>query len=123
MTPQEMFDKAYLGVIQQGSKSNNPDGSCAYRGQSGNKCGIGHLIPDDLAKAWDKRTNSSILHIRATERFPIPDFIKKNMSLARDLQAAHDTCASYDHHAFLREFKHRMAQVAKDYKLTIPEID
>lgn len=122
MTPQEMFDKAYLGVIQQGSKSENAIGGCVYRGQSGNKCGIGHLIPDDLAKAWDKRTNSSIAHIRETEAYPIPDFIKNNMALACAMQAAHDYCANYDHYAFIKEFKYRMEQVAKDYKLTIPQL-
>jgi hypothetical protein len=123
MTPQEMFDKAYLGVIQQGSKSQNADGGCAYRGQSGNKCGIGHLIPDDLAKAWDKRTNSSILHIRGTEAYPIPDFIKNNMALARAMQHAHDACENYSHTAFIGEFKYRMEQVAKDHKLTIPQLE
>ena len=123
MTPQEMFDKAYLGVIAQGEKSTKPDGSCAYRGQNGSKCGIGHLIPDDLAEAWDARTNSSIGHIRSTKAYPIPEFIRTNIGLACAMQGAHDNCDQYDHHAFIKEFKYRMAQVAEDYKLTIPQLE
>ena len=123
MTPQEMFDKAYLGVIQQGSKSQNALGGCAYRGQSGNKCGIGHLIPDELAKAWDKRINSSISQIKATKAYPIPDFIKNNKALACALQEAHDSSINYEHRVFINEFKFRMEQVAKDYKLTIPQLE
>lgn len=123
MTPQEMFDKAYLGVIQQGSKSIKPNGGCAYRGQSGDKCGIGHLIPDDLAKAWDRRSNSSISYIQPTKAYPIPDFILNNRALACALQGAHDACDGFDHHAFISDFKYRMALVARDYKLTIPQLE
>lgn len=123
MTPQEMFDKAYLGVIAQREKSTKPDGSCAYRGQNGSKCGIGHLIPDGLAEAWDRRTNSSISHIRDTKTYPIPDFIRNNRTLACALQSAHDNCSHYDHNVFIKEFKYRMEQVANDYKLTIPQLE
>ena len=117
MTPQEMFDKAYLGVIAQGCKSEKTNGECAYRGQNGSKCGIGHLIPDDLARAWDDRTNSSIAHIRSTKAYPIPDFIVNNRPLACALQDAHDRCDNTD---FVKEFKYRMSKVAADFKLTQP---
>lgn len=120
MTPQEMFDKAYLGVIAQGRKSEKPNGGCAYRGAQGSKCGIGHLIPDDLAHAWDDRTNSSIAHIRSTKAYPIPDFIVTNRSLACALQDAHDCCENID---FINEFKYRMSKVAADFKLTIPQLE
>ena len=122
MTPQEMFDTAYLMIIQQGQKSNTPNG-CKYRGPSGLKCAIGHMIPDDLAKAWDDRTNSSITQIRATPKYPIPDFLKENRKLAADIQSAHDLADDYTSSDFVRTFKRRMAQVAKDYKLTIPDLE
>lgn len=123
MTPQEMFDKAYLGVIAQGERSEKYNGYCAYRGQNGSKCGIGHLIPDDLAKAWDRRSHSAIAKIKSTKAHPIPDFIKNNLALACAMQAAHDDSPSYDNGGFIREFKCRMEQVAKDYKLTIPQLE
>lgn len=123
MTPQEMFDKAYLGVIQQGRKSEKKTryygATCAYRGLHGAKCGIGHLIPDDLAKAWDQLTNSSIVCIKATKAHPIPDFITNNKMLATAIQEAHDHLGP---HEFIKEFKTRMALVAKDFKLTIPQL-
>ena len=122
MTPQEMFNKAYLGVIQQGQKSvkNKGHSVCAYRGLNGIKCGIGHLIPDDLAKAWDQSSNSAILLIQATKEHPIPDFIQQNKLLASAIQAAHDNSAMID---FIEDFKDRMAAVAKDFKLTIPQLE
>lgn len=122
MTPQEMFDKAYLGVIQQGRKSEKDTScgtTCAYRGPNGTKCGIGHLIPDDLAKAWDQRTNSSINHIKATKAHPIPDFITNNKMLATAIQEAHDRSELQN---FLEEFKTSMAFVAENFKLTIPQL-
>lgn len=123
MTPQEMFDTAYLKIIQQGQKCTAHNGGCKYRGPSGLKCAIGHMIPDDLAKAWDDRTNSSILHIRDTPKFPVPDFLKENRTLASEIQQAHDYGGDYDHSEFVKGFKERMAQVAKDYKLTIPDLE
>lgn len=122
MTPQEMFDKAYLGVIQQGRKSEKTTGyghTCAYRGLHGAKCGIGHLIPNDLAKAWDQRTNTSIFRIKATKAHPIPDFITNNKMLAGAIQEAHDRSESQN---FIEEFKYRMAWVAENFKLTIPQL-
>ena len=123
MTPQEMFDTAYLKIIQQGQRSVKPTGGCAYRGQSNTKCAIGHMIPDNLAKAWDDRTDSSILQIRDTKRHPIPVFLINNRMLAADIQSAHDNSADYDRGTFISEFKYRMAQVAKDHKLTIPQLE
>ena len=48
MNRQEVFDKIYLHLIEQGRKSVNSDGRCQYRYPDGDKCAIGCLIPDEL---------------------------------------------------------------------------
>ena len=114
MTPQEMFNKAYLGILDQGKQSR--DGNfCKYRGPNGLKCAVGHLIDDDIALAWDKRTFSSIMEIRETKRFPIPEHIRENRVFLRQMQVAHDNTHS------MKDFKVEMRKVASQYGLEIPK--
>lgn len=49
MKTKELLRKAITGVINQGCKSDLlEDGDvCAYRGDSGAKCAVGHLIDDE----------------------------------------------------------------------------
>jgi len=120
MTPQEMFDKAYIGVVKQGCKSTDVLGSCLYRGVNDTKCGIGFLIHDDIAKAWDRRKNNEITKIKSTKRYPVPKFIVDNISLAGAIQRAHDEAMDTD---FIRDFKKNMKCVAIAYNLTIPNVE
>lgn len=120
MTPQEMFDKAYIGVVKQGCKSTNFGGGCLYRGVNNTKCGIGFLIPDDIARAWDKRRNNEITKIKSTKRYPVPKFIVDNILLAGAIQRAHDGAHRF---SFIRDFKKNMQRVANAYNLTIPNVE
>lgn len=46
---QETFDLVVQHLAnQKGIRSQNKNGACAYRGENGNKCAIGALIPDEL---------------------------------------------------------------------------
>lgn len=50
-TKQEAFDTAVKGLLLQGKPSHFPgffQDLCCYRSPTGEKCAIGHLIPDDL---------------------------------------------------------------------------
>lgn len=50
MNMQEAFFKAASGMLRQGRKSEMPmpgDLQCAYRGDGGAKCAIGHLMSDE----------------------------------------------------------------------------
>ena len=120
MTPQEMFDKAYLGVIQQGQKSLNSLGGCAYRGQNRTKCGIGYLISDNLAHAWDDLSQSSIWHLNRVKHPLMPEFLKEHHLLAKAIQQAHDAA---DPGNFVEDFKRNMACVAPAFRLTIPQLE
>lgn len=43
-----MFDKAVAGLAAQGfEQSKDAYGGCAYRGEDGRKCAMGHCITDD----------------------------------------------------------------------------
>lgn len=49
---QALFDRAVKGLASQGfAPSYLPDnGTCAYRGEDGKRCAVGHLIPDAVYK-------------------------------------------------------------------------
>lgn len=50
---QALFNKAVKGLARQGfAPSYLPDGegTCAYRGEDGKRCALGHLIPDAVYK-------------------------------------------------------------------------
>lgn len=48
LTPQEVFDKVGVHLLQQGKQcKNGHNGDCLYRGQKGMSCAAGVLIADD----------------------------------------------------------------------------
>lgn len=47
MDRQSLFEKAALGLLAQNRRCVS-NGLCLYRDDNGNKCAIGHLIPDNL---------------------------------------------------------------------------
>lgn len=44
---QEVFDQVVTHLLNQGERSVDADGSCAYRGIDGLKCAVGCLISDE----------------------------------------------------------------------------
>lgn len=120
-TPQELFTRAYLGVINQGGFSRTNSGydmgACKYRGPNNRKCAVGHLIDDDIARAWDSRSNSRLSEIKATERYPIPQHILQNLELLQDMQTAHDTSAT------IPDFQYKMEELARTHHLEMPKND
>lgn len=61
LTLQQIFDKALFGVRAQGRPS-AVDGVCKYRGPDGTKCGVGHLIPDNV---YDERFDSGYYSVNS----------------------------------------------------------
>lgn len=47
---QDLFDRVVTAVIEQGRPSME-DGACAYRGDDGAKCAVGHLITDEVYRS------------------------------------------------------------------------
>lgn len=48
LTEQEIYDRACTGLAKQGFRqSRNRNEGCAYRGDEGRRCAIGHCLTDD----------------------------------------------------------------------------
>ena len=63
MNKQEIFDRAVCGVYSQGKKSISGEKFgqvCAYRGNNGLKCAIGHIITDEQIEKYKVDNSSSI---------------------------------------------------------------
>ena len=126
MTPQEMFNESYIGVVTQGGPSVSDEGLCRYRGEGGTKCGVGHLIDDETASVWDMQDKPSISSIIRLGNLKVPNFIKDNEVLARGIQKSHDiayTNLRFGDEDFMLTFKNNMEKVAKDFDLTIPVME
>lgn len=131
MTPQEIFDKAYIGVMKQGVASVKPSAifnnftCCAYRGLNGKTaCGVGHLIDDETAREWDM-IGSIIDVIYTLEEDDLPPWVVPNKNLLEDIQMSHDDahhCGS-DTDPFLTRFHSNMKEAAEKHSLIIPKFE
>lgn len=130
MTPQEILNKAYLGVMRQGQPSVSSDGrNCVYRGKNGLKCAVGHLISDEAAVDWDKNPSTSlgigqILKYDTGNRY-IEDWMEDNVGLLSNLQLAHDASVTFpnDLEGFTQNFKRRVEKIAFSHGLKLPELE
>ena len=86
-----------------------PDYRCAYRGANGNKCAIGHLIPDEL---YDSCYDEMLV-----EEDVIIALAKKGLFIRSDffarMQRIHDNCAP-------DQWEAEWAVAAHKFDLTIP---
>ena len=130
MTRQEMFDKAYIGVIAQGGPSVN-DHDCAYRGHNGRACVVGQLVTDEVAAILDSLTTLGIDDILdvdddAPQWEWLPPYFRGEADVLGELQSAHDgayfEAIDGTDEDFLEAFRKRMASVADKYGLTVPEV-
>ena len=133
LTIQEAFNKAYLGVMQQGRASVNISGrSCLYRGPDGAKCAVGFLIADEH---YDRDLEGCPVDLE-----PVGEALRKSgvetdvrfclntrLVLGR-LQGCHDNLGHIEaEHGLLgaeefrRRFKEGATHIAIDYNLTVPE--
>ncbi len=133
MTRQEMFDKAYLGVIKQGgpavqSSRGTVGLSCSYLSRdTGRKCAVGQLLTDlelievggfvggvgNLEADWPSLT---IL--------PKPEWLNyDNLSFLEEMQQVHDNQYHTDGDGYLGYFKGSMQDFAVRWELTVPELE
>lgn len=127
-TYQEIFDKAAAGIIAQGCKSmidRDGDPTCAYRGENGHKCALGHLLSDSQIYEYSIKEGST------PSKFPIP-LIKELVTgekiddltqiddsyvtgdavrFLEGLQEVHDFVSDYDDD-FVGEFRRNMNEFA-----------
>lgn len=119
---QLMFNAAVLGVIGQGGKSINTNGlSCAYRGEKGAKCAVGHLIPDEKYEPiWDSYSNPTLIgetSAKADRLRASIDADWDDIDILSAIQRAHDAA---DQTNFVPAFTAAATQVANLYGLEMP---
>jgi len=96
LTAQAVFDNVVAALAAQGgpSRADLPDtagGGCAYRGDYGRKCAVGHLIRDDeYEPSMENQSVEGLL-----DRHLLPDRLIPFAGLLGSLQDAHDR-ADYD---------------------------
>jgi hypothetical protein len=118
MTPQEIFTKSVTAMVKQGCQSKKEAGlpACCYAGPGDLTCAVGALIDRETAKHWDEIGGIESI----VEQLPdLPDWITENVVLLDRLQTAHDRAEGYFVPRFLAEAK----EIAKDYRLTMPDLE
>jgi hypothetical protein len=134
MTKQEIFNKVYAHLLKQGVKSEmllcaeNPVVKvmqCAYRGENGTMCAAGCLIPDELYRpSMESRTVVAeevavALHnagvVQELGVYQCGQYRSDDLVFIHSLQTVHD-----DHEP--EDWKARLAYVAGQHGLTVPEL-
>lgn len=93
-TAQRIFDYVVARLAEQG-RASMLGNVCVYRGHSGTKCAVGHLIPDEMYKASMEINESG--EIGATFSYLLTKHLDLHalgayQELLEDLQNAHDGC-------------------------------
>lgn len=126
MTPQEIFNKAFTGVVKQNGPSVRPGTSlknstvCAYRGENGFACGVGHLVDDETAREWDMI--GSISDVFRDLEDDLPPWVIDNIMLLEEIQTAHDRAyeETRNDDDFIPTFVSWMRAIATRQHLTVP---
>jgi hypothetical protein len=87
LDPQQLFDTIVKALKAQGWKRSLAKNGlgCAYRGEHGRKCAIGHIIPDEIAKDNENMTVGSMILDKK-----IVFTNAQSRGLAKELQHDHD---------------------------------
>ena len=126
MEAQEIFNKAYAGVIKQQTQSYG-DLGCKYYKTNEIRCGVGHCLSEEAAKDFDMLVNTDeadtsigfITTQHASEY--VEQWMVDNRNLLIEIQYAHDNTAFQDGENFVEDFKEKMQRVANKFKLHMPE--
>lgn len=122
MTAQQVFNKAYLGVICQGDVCKNDSGRCFYRHPKklGFACAVGQLLDNKTARAIEKLEFPAISNVA---KYMLPDHLRDHTNLLHEIQVAHDGTAHMQTPEYrLEDFKRRMQIVAKRNNLEVLSI-
>ena len=120
MNKQEIFNKAYKGVMTQGCRAVGRLGACQYENAQGNKCAIGHCLPGGheaftaVGNIWAVLNN----HPDLKEHFGIEG--PGDGNFLTSLQRAHDDCRDPD--SFVVVYGGNMRAIASRHDLTVPKL-
>lgn len=116
MNEQEIFDTVLDHLAKQ-KKRSVQGSSCVYRSQTGLKCAVGCLIPDELyVPTMENETVGTLL-----AEFPaLPEWMRKHRGLLTALQTTHDRHDSWGSPEAMRA---GLQEVAWRYNLDGSKID
>lgn len=129
LTNQEIFDKALFGIRSQNYQQSLKvfgkfkNYACAYRGENGTKCAVGHCISDKDANLWDSLYSSAgsaiddIFTLNETKGSYFKYFTEDQLEFLQKLQHIHDTQLSGS-----GNFELGMHELASEYQLNYKEI-
>lgn len=90
MNKQQIYDKAKAHLLTQNAKSQNPEGSCMYRGPNGLMCGIGLFIPDRVYTQDMEGDSVEELIQLYCDDLPKDVFKEENLPFLMLIQIIHD---------------------------------
>lgn len=105
-TLQETFDTVARHLLTQKARSFNVEGSCKYRSESGLKCAIGCLIPDE--EYSPNIESASVARLLRSAITP-PSLRLHDEDLLTKLQSLHDNISPHMWHASLAARAHYLA--------------
>ena len=118
---QELFNRAWHGVVNQGCASMNEGSGCLYNGPNNTHCAFAHMVPPELRpKLKENKYYAFQLGIPEIAAYfgATSDTDKRLMSM---MQAAHDNAHNQNGLGVIEYFKRRMREIAHLFNLTTPE--
>jgi hypothetical protein len=105
-TRQEIYDIVKTHAQLQPYRSRNPGNThCAYRGETGSKCFVGALIPDEKYNPnFDERCDTSIDTYSNADIREAAGISDNDRNFAASLQSIHDCTSAYEWPDALRTF-------------------
>lgn len=126
LSNQEIFDKALFGIRQQNYEQSANGESCAYRGNNGTKCAVGHCIDDATAERWDSfEGGSSIRSVSKRDHEGFRNvFDAEQLELLCLLQACHDnTLDDFSFAPGSARFEQEMKNIARQFNLVYTPVN
>ena len=109
MNALEILETVTIALLKQGKVSKKYHGLCAYRGDDGLKCAIGHLIKDeDYSKEMEGHGVNNVLIRKALFNNDINVNESNIQNLIVELQAIHDHNGVGDWPKLLEEQKQKL---------------
>lgn len=113
MDRQAIFDRGCEGLSAQHFRQSAVADNCKYRAPNGDKCFIGHCIPD--AKYHKSLEGYQVNSMNILGVLNVSTCTDEDKAFLQACQVAHDVAHSPD------DMKNRLRQVAKRFNLTVPE--
>lgn len=123
MTPQEIFNKSWAHIHEQGEPANDDIIGCVYwDSETGRSCAIGGLLTQEQREKYrDVFGGVSELQCEAVySDLSLAKFIDENYKLLVEIQEAHDGSSSSSGAEFVAKFERRMKMVAEQHELEVP---